>query len=1209
MNAIEGEKNTFDQAANDDIMQLRVESAVQKHLDGEENAALTAYESLLKDGCLSPVVFTNLASLYIGQKRYELALKILHEAIQHHPQHVDALLKLGCSLELYTDDGLDEAITMYKRVQSLEPENNQINFVLGNALVKKQDLDGAIACFEHALTHGTVNLEVAHFNLGNLLMSKNRYDRAAEHFKAALDLNPELVGSLCKYWHMRMKMCDWQDFELMTAEITRAVMQLDENTSLDVTTAIAPFSLINVVDDPKVFLKTARVYNKVTTSEVRDISGLVEQARQRQAQSREANPDQPIKIAFLSADFYNHATAYLMGELFELIDNTRFSVHVFSFGKSDPSSIMRQRIEHATDYFHDVTHKTDTEIAILIAALGIDIAVDLKGYTAQCRPGILAHRPAPIQVNYLGYPGTMGADHIDYLIADEFIIPAEHQQFYTEKIAYLPDTYQVNDSKRVVHEHQPSRQECGLPEDAFVFCCFNQSYKFTPEIFAVWMNLLKETNNSVLWLFESNEWATANLRKEAENHGVDPVRIYFAPHRTVDEHLARAKNADLFLDNFPCNAHTTASDALWIGLPLLTLSGNSFASRVAGSVLRAIGMDELITESIEEYQASALRIARDHDYYRKIKEKLISNRDSTALFDTKHYTDHLQTLFEMMQNKNLKGEAPEHIYLVQRETDKVHGAELPAMNQPMHITQEPEGNDTSAAQQEALNINVTIIHPKDYIHSAAFIEVAECLHHSLNDLGFASHLTENTMIEDGINIILGANLLSPDDLKMIPPSSIIYNFEQLTNSSRWMTTTFFESFLTHPVWDYSQRNIQVLKENGIDATHVPIGYHPCLTRLPKAFIEDIDVLFYGGMSERRRVIIDQLRERGLKVQVLADIYGKERDEVISRSKVIINIHFYDSNIFELVRVSYLLANKKAVVTECSEDTEICDDLKQAVAAVPYHELVDQCVALVNSDDDRHALEERGHTIFQQHMSVDFLTNAFAKLTNDASTETPYQDDVATDTNVTEKEEDAYPPIPVQLNMGSGKDYLDGYLNVDIVEHCHPDALVDFSHPDLIGKIVVSPTYGVIQFQKEQFDHIVANDVLEHIPDLTTTMTNCLNLLKDGGEFHITVPYDLSYGAWQDPTHVRAFNERSWLYYTDWYWYLNWTESRFDLSKLDFNLSEIGIKLQQQGMSNEQILIQARAVDSMSLTLTKRQLTETEKQAGLDRMRGKEGVRN
>ena len=351
-----------------------------------------------------------------------------------------------------------------------------------------------------------------------------------------------------------------------------------------------------------------------------------------------------------------------MAELFERHDKTKFELTAFSFGP-DQNDEMRQRVSKAFDRFIDVRMKTDEEVARLSRDLGIDIAVDLKGVTQDCRTGIFSYRAAPIQVSYLGYPGTMGAEYIDYLIADKTLIPIESQQHYSEKIVYLPYSYQVNDAQRKISDKVFTRSELGLPESWFVFCCFNNNYKITPNTFDLWMKILGQVTGSVLWLFEDNPTAAKNLRLEAQKRGMDPSRLVFAKRMNLPEHLARHKVADLFLDTLPCNAHTTASDALWAGLPVLTQAGESFASRVAASLLNAIELPELVTYTPEAYVALAIDLATHPAKLQELKSKLAANRLTTPLFDTALFTQHIEAAYTLMFERYQADLMPDHIYI------------------------------------------------------------------------------------------------------------------------------------------------------------------------------------------------------------------------------------------------------------------------------------------------------------------------------------------------------------------------------------------------------------------------------------------------------------------------------------------------------------------------------------------------------------------
>jgi len=351
-----------------------------------------------------------------------------------------------------------------------------------------------------------------------------------------------------------------------------------------------------------------------------------------------------IRLAYLSADFHQHPTAQLMAELFERHDRNRFEVNAFAFGPDDGSA-MRGRLVKAFDAFEDVRRLSDLEIAKLIRAREIDIAVDLNGHTHEARPGIFSHRPAPVQVNYLVYPGTSGANYMDYILADRIVLPLDQQPFFSEKIAYLPDCYQANDSTRSLPQ-APSRSEAGLPETDFVFCCFNNSWKITAPVFEIWMRLLDKVPGSVLWLLESP--ANGNLRAQAEARGIAANRLIFAARLPPDQHMARLQLADLFLDTLPYNAHTTCSDALWAGVPVITCYGRAFQARVAASLLKAIDLPELVTARPEDYEALALELAADPALLQATRDKLERNRLTTPLYDSERFRKNIEAAYEAM---------------------------------------------------------------------------------------------------------------------------------------------------------------------------------------------------------------------------------------------------------------------------------------------------------------------------------------------------------------------------------------------------------------------------------------------------------------------------------------------------------------------------------------------------------------------------------
>jgi predicted O-linked N-acetylglucosamine transferase (SPINDLY family) len=369
-----------------------------------------------------------------------------------------------------------------------------------------------------------------------------------------------------------------------------------------------------------------------------------------------------IRLAYLSSDFRQHPTSYLAAGLFEHHDRSRFEITAISLEKGNDSDL-RKRLQASFERFLDVETHSDDQIASLIAALEIDILVDLNGHTKGMRTNVLARRPASIQVNYLGYPGTMGADCIDYMIADRIVVPETHAAFYSEKMVFLPNSYQVNDAGRGVAGKAPERTALGLPPSGFVFCCFNNSFKFTPDVFDGWMRILKQVDGSVLWLFEDTPTAAINLRKEALARGVGAERLVFARRVPRADHIARHGAADLFLDTLPYNAHTTASDALWAGLPVLTQIGGTFAGRVAASLLTAVGLPELIAQTQEQFESMAIELTTQPMALAAIKAKLARNRLATPLFNTELYTRNIESAYVTMYQRHQSGLLPDHIYI------------------------------------------------------------------------------------------------------------------------------------------------------------------------------------------------------------------------------------------------------------------------------------------------------------------------------------------------------------------------------------------------------------------------------------------------------------------------------------------------------------------------------------------------------------------
>jgi protein O-GlcNAc transferase len=570
----------------------------------------------------------------IGQ--CEQALDDFDRAIALRPVYAQAFNNRGLTLaELKRSD---EAVASFDQAIALDPmyagayNNRGTTFQeLGNPGQALQDFDRAIAIDPHYAD--------AHYNRATTLQGLQRLEEAVAAYDRALAINPEQQLLQGARLHAKMHLCDWRDFDRDCARLLTAI----ESRKC----VSHPFALLPMPSTPAQQLTCAALYAAITCKD---------EPAPRRGGKRPGHDR--IRLAYLSADFHDHATAHLMAGMFESHDRSRFETTAISFGPTRASA-MRERLMHAFDRFIDARAKNDQKAADLIRGLEIDIAIDLKGFTQDARPAILANRPAPVQVSYLGYPGTMGTRFIDYLIADRFVIPDDQAAAYAEKVVHLPGSYQVNDASRRISTTIPSRTAVGLPNEAFVFCCFNNSYKITPDLFDIWMRLLRGVDGSVLWLLAGNPCAPDNLRREAEQRGVSAGRLIFAARTNPEDHLARHQLADIFLDTHHCNAHTTASDALWAELPVLTCAGATFASRVAGSLLHAVGLAELVTHTLLDYEALALKLARDPSALAGLKQKLARNRGSSSLFDTVRTARHLEAAYTEMAERQRRGEAPQ----------------------------------------------------------------------------------------------------------------------------------------------------------------------------------------------------------------------------------------------------------------------------------------------------------------------------------------------------------------------------------------------------------------------------------------------------------------------------------------------------------------------------------------------------------------------
>jgi protein O-GlcNAc transferase len=564
------------------------------------------------------------------------ALASYDQALALRPDHAQALYNRGNALRSLHRPA--EAVGSFDRALAIKPDYVEAHNNRGLALQDLERFAEALESFERALI-AKPDFADALYNRGVALRNLNRFAQAVASFEQALAIMPDHRYAFSGMAEAALAGCDWRRTAAFAGEL--------KDRAAERKWVVTPFTLLGYEGDPALQLECARRY--IEDQLPKPVEPLWNGATRHHGK---------IRIAYLSSDFREHPVALLSAGLFELHDRARFEVVGLSLGPDDQSE-MRSRLMRAFDQFHDVRARSDRAAAQLLNELHIDIVVDLNGHTHGSRPGILAHRPAPIQASYLGYAGTLGADFVDYVLADKTVLPFDQQPFYTEKIVHLPDCYQVNDSRREIAAATPTRGESGLPDQGFVFCSFNNSYKITPLMFDIWMRLLKTVEESVLWLSAANDEAVYNLRAQAADRGVEPARLIFAPKlKHLKDHLARHRLADLFVDTLPFNAHTTASDALWAGLPVLTCRGASFPGRVAASLLAAAGLPELVTSDLGEYEALALRLATDAPLLHGFRQRLAHARAACPLFDTDRFRRYIEDAYTTMWELHRRGERP-----------------------------------------------------------------------------------------------------------------------------------------------------------------------------------------------------------------------------------------------------------------------------------------------------------------------------------------------------------------------------------------------------------------------------------------------------------------------------------------------------------------------------------------------------------------------
>jgi protein O-GlcNAc transferase len=599
--------------------------------------ALTAFDQAL---ALNP----HLAGVWLGcgnvlneLTRYDDALAAYDKELAAWPSLAEAWLGRGNVLNALKR--YEQAFAAFDRALALVPGLAEAWLGRGNAHFELKRYHNALAAYDRALALKS-DLAGAWAARGNVLHRLKRHAEAAIAYGHALRLDPNYPLAKGMLLHQKMTTCNWGGIDDLARDI-------EKDIALGKLSA-EPFGWQAVSNSPRSLQLCAELFNA-------DKFPLdVKTSPARPPQHRK------IRIGYLGDVFREQAVAYLLVGVLELHDKSHFEIYTFDNGWNDRSET-RRRIDASAKEMIDITSHGDTSAAAVIREREIDVLVNLNVYFGDHRTGIFAKRPSPVQVNYLGFPATLGASYSDYIIADQCVIPPGDRDFYTEKVVYLPNCYQANDRKRIISARDFSRAECGLPQIGFVFCCFNNNHKITPDVFDRWMRILKKVGGSVLWLVEDNTYVAANLRKEAKARHVDPDRLIFAKRMHLPDHLARHRLADLFLDSLPYNAHTTASDALWAGLPVLTQIGVTFPGRVAASLLNAIGLPELITTTPQAYEDLAVQLATSPERLAATKRKLAHNRLTTSLFDTKAYTRHLEAAYTRMYERYQAGLGPDHM--------------------------------------------------------------------------------------------------------------------------------------------------------------------------------------------------------------------------------------------------------------------------------------------------------------------------------------------------------------------------------------------------------------------------------------------------------------------------------------------------------------------------------------------------------------------
>ena len=648
---------------------------LKMHQSGKLDLAETYYKKLLNDLPENTVLLTNFGTLEFQKKNFDNGIRLIEKSLKIDPNQPNALNNLGVIflglnrsdealiqfdsainfqqnyVEAHSNRGNalhdlnrpKEALVSYDRAISINSSYAKAYSNRGNVLKDLNRFNEAIKSYDIAINL-MPNYANAYSNRGDALKEINQMKQAIESYDHAISLNPDIEFILGELLKAKLSLCSWDG---LAGQIDEIKNKVNKNKKVSI-----PLSLLALIDDPRLQKQSAEIFINAKYPQNNILPKIGRYAR-----------SSKIQIGYFSADFRDHPVSHLSVELYGFHDRKKFEIHAFSFGP-DTQDEFNLRIKKGVDHYHDVRSLPDKDVVLLSRSLKIDIAVDLGGFTKNSRTGIFAMRAAPIQVNYLGYSGTMAAEYMDYIIADQTIIPENMKQHYSESIAYLPYSYMVTDSLTKNSKMKFTRKDEELPANGFVFCCFNKHYKIAPNTFFAWMRILKKVEGSVLWMPEADSAIITNLKQQAIKYGVEGDRLIFAPRLALKEdHLSRMQLADLFLDTLPYNAHTTSSDALRIGVPVLTCIGKSFTSRVSASLLNAVNLPELITTSLEHYESLAIKLATNPEEFKSLKDKLVNNLSTSALFNTKLFTKHLDSTYIEMHEKYLKGIDPEDIYL------------------------------------------------------------------------------------------------------------------------------------------------------------------------------------------------------------------------------------------------------------------------------------------------------------------------------------------------------------------------------------------------------------------------------------------------------------------------------------------------------------------------------------------------------------------